>query len=66
MCNWFRDHRMSPNLEDATLETNYTEYFNLTVHLHGVYMDDIAPTLLKLIHVKHNASLSSNFLSHNF
>jgi hypothetical protein len=53
-------------LENATLETNYTECFYLSVHLHGVYIDDVAPTLLKLVDVKHHASLSSNLLSHNF
>jgi hypothetical protein len=35
---------------------------HLSVHLHRVYMDDVAPPLVKLVDVKHHASLSSNFL----
>ena len=53
-------------LVDATLETCYVEFFHLSVDLHWVDMDDVAPSPVKLGDAKCHASLSFNFLLYNF
>jgi hypothetical protein len=52
-------------LVDVALGINYAHGFDLNVDLHSLYVDDVAPQLIKLSDAKHHASLLSNFLIDN-
>jgi hypothetical protein len=52
-------------LVDVALGINYAQGFDLNVHMHLVKVDDVAPPIIKLSHIKRHASLLSNFLLDN-
>jgi hypothetical protein len=52
-------------LVDAALRINNAQGFDLNVDLHSVYVDDVAPPIIKLSDAKRHASLLSNFLLDN-
>ena len=52
-------------LVDAILGINYAQVFDLYVDLHSVYVDDVAPPIVKLSDAKRHVSLLSNLLSNN-
>ena len=49
-------------LVDVALGTNHAQGFDLSVNLHSVDVDDVAPPAIKLTDAKCHASLLSIFL----
>ena len=52
-------------LVDAALGINHAQGFDLTVSLHSVDVDNVAPPIVKLSDAKHHPLLLSNFLLDN-
>ena len=50
---------------ESIVGVNYAQGFDLSVDLHSINVDDVAPPIVKLSDVKRHASLLFNFLIDN-